>query len=209
MKQLGLTGSIGSGKSTVADRFAALGAEVIDADRLAREATGDPAVLERIAAALGDELVVDGRLDRAKTAALIFADEDARRKLNAIVHPEVRRLSRNRVQVLRDLAEPPPLVVHDVPLLFESGLADVYDATAVVVAPLELRLERVMQRSGLSRADAMERDASQMPPDLKARLATYVIDNGGPLDALDDQVERVWRDLVGADPRRAHRRASR
>ena len=196
MKQLGLTGSIGSGKSTVAARLAARGAVVIDADQLARQATDDPAVLDRIAAALGDDLVVDGRLDRAKTAERVFGDDAAREALNEIVHPEVRRRSEARVRMLANQAEPPPLVVHDVPLLFESGLEDRFDATAVVVAPLELRVQRVVGRSGLTPAQARARDASQMPQDEKARRATYVIDNGGPVEALEPQLERIWRDLV-------------
>lgn len=198
MKQLGLTGSIGSGKSTVAERFAVRGAAVIDADRLARQATEDPAVLERIAAALGEDLVVEGRLDRAKTAVRVFEDASARRALNEIVHPEVRRLSRERVQALADRSTPPPLVVHDIPLLFETGREEAFDATAVVVAPLEVRVVRVMERSGLSREEVLSRDASQMPQERKARLATYVIDNGGSLDALDRQIERIWRELIDA-----------
>ena len=197
MKQLGLTGSIGSGKSTVAARFAERGAAVIDADLLARQATEDPEVLERIAAELGDDLVVDGRLDRAATAERVFGDEAARQALNDIVHPEVRRLSRERVRMLADQADPPPLVVHDVPLLFETGQEDVFDATAVVVAPLELRVQRVVGRSGLTPTQARARDASQMSQDDKARKATYVIDNSGPLEALEGQLDRIWSDLVG------------
>ncbi len=197
MKQLGLTGSIGSGKSTVAERLADRGASVIDADRLARQATEDPAILERIAAALGEDLVQEGRLDRAQTAALVFGDASARRKLNEIVHPEVRRLSRERVQALAARPSPPPLVVHDIPLLFETGREEAFDATAVVVALLEVRVARVMERSELSREEVLRRDAAQMPQDRKARLATYVIDNSGSLEALDSEIERVWNDLVG------------
>lgn len=198
MKQLGMTGSIGSGKSTVAERFAARGAAIIDADQLAREATRDPEVLARIAQELGADLVTDGELDRAKTAQRVFGDEAARETLNAIIHPEVRALSERRVAELRGRADPPPLVVHDIPLLFESGLAGRFDAVAVVVAPLELRLQRVLERSGWSRDDVLARDAAQMPQEEKARRATYVIDNGGPLQALEEQIERVWGDLVGA-----------
>lgn len=200
VKQLGLTGNIGSGKSTVAARLAARGAAVIDADRLARQATEDPAVLARIAAELGEELVADGHLDRARTAERVFGDEDARAKLNQIVHPEVRRLTDERVRMLAAQAEPPPVVVHDVPLLFESGLEHRFDATAVVVAPLELRVQRVVGRSGLTPSQARARDASQMPQDEKARRATWVIDNSGPLDALEPQLDRIWEELVG--PRR-------
>lgn len=196
MKRLGLTGSIGSGKSTVAARFALRGAVVIDADRLARQATEDPAVLERIAATLGEDLVVEGRLDRSRTAERVFGDDDARETLNRIVHPEVRRLTDQRVRMLQEQQNPPPLVVHDVPLLFESGLERGFDATAVVVAPLELRVQRIVGRTGMTPEQARARDAAQMPQDEKARRATYVIDNGGPLEALEPQVDQIWSDLV-------------
>ena len=197
MKRLGLTGNIGSGKSTVAELFAARGAAVIDADRLARDAVEDPEVLAAIAEALGDDLVVDERLDRQRTAERVFEDASARRALELVVHPWVRRASAARLHELSSASRPPQLVVQDIPLLFESGLADRFDATAVVVAPLHVRIERVAARGGMSIADARSRDAAQMPQDTKARLATYVIDNGGPRSALDSQVERIWRELAG------------
>lgn len=196
VKELGLTGNIGSGKSTVAERLTERGAAVIDADALARRVTGDPAVLERIADALGADLVVDGRLDRARTAERVFADAEARGRLEAIVHPAVRRASAERVRELRQRTDPPELVVHDVPLLFENGLEDRFDATAVVVAPLRVRLMRVAERGGITVEDARRRDAAQMPQEEKARRATYVIDNGGPREALEAQLDRIWRDLV-------------
>jgi dephospho-CoA kinase len=198
VKELGLTGNIGSGKSTVAERLASRGAAVIDADALARRATEDPEVLERIAAALGDDLVVEGRLDRARTAERVFADERARRALEAIVHPAVRRAVEERVRDLRQRADPPPLVVHDVPLLFENDMENRFDATAVVVAPLHVRIERVVDRGGITAEDARQRDAAQLPQEEKARQATYVIDNAGSPDALDAQLDRLWRDLVDA-----------
>ena len=196
MKQLGLTGNIGSGKSTVASLFGARGAAVIDADRLAREATEDAAVLTAVADALGDELVVDGQLDRRATAVRVFMDDAARRKLYAIVHPWVRRASERRVRELAAGANPPELIVHDVPLLFENGLGDRFDATAVVVAPLEVRVRRVVDRGGIGPHDARRRDAAQMPQEDKARLATWVIDNTGAAAALEAQVERIWRELT-------------
>ena len=196
MKQLGLTGNIGSGKSTVASLFAARGAAVVDADQLARQATDDAAVLSAVADALGDDLVVNGQLDRRKTATRVFADEGARRALNAIVHPWVRRASDERVRELAAGDEPPELIVHDVPLLFESGLGDRFDATVVVVAPLEVRVRRIVDRGGIRADDARRRDAAQMPQESKARLATWVIDNSGPADALAPQVDRIWRELT-------------
>ena len=123
---------------------------------------------------------------------------ERRRALEAIVHPEVRKASEARVRQLRERDDPPPLVVHDVPLLFENGMEDRFDATAVVVAPLRLRVDRVVERSGISAEDVRRRDAAQMPQAAKARRATYVIDNGGTRDALEPQLDRIWRDLVGA-----------
>lgn len=193
--RVGLTGNIGSGKSSVARMLADRGAAVIDADALAREATEDPAVLHAIAAALGDELVVDGRLDRAATARRVFGDEDARRRLNAIVHPWVRRRAAERVAALEARPVPPEVIVQDVPLLYESGLEDGFDAVVVVRAALASRAARVAQRSGWSTDEVRARDAAQLPLDAKVARADYVVDNDGPPEALAGQVDRLWRQL--------------
>ena len=179
--QIGLTGNIGSGKSTVAHLFGARGAAVIDADALARRAGEDPEVLRRIAADLGDA--------------------DALRRLNAIIHPWVARARQERTRALQTAVPPPPLIVHDIPLLFEVGLEDAFDAVVVVVAPLEQRIARVAARSGLSPDEVRARDAAQLPLELKAARADHVIDNGGDVAALAPQLERLWRALVhGAPP---------
>jgi dephospho-CoA kinase len=190
--RVGLTGAMGAGKSSVARRLAALGARVIDADVLARAATADPAVLARIAVEIGADLVVDGRLDRAATAARVFADARARRALEAIVHPWVRARAAAAEAAARTESPPPPVVVHDVPLLFETGLDAAMDATVVVAAPFAQRAARLAARSGLGEAAVRARDAAQWDPDEKARRATFVIDNGGAEEDLDAAVARLW-----------------
>lgn len=193
---VGLTGSIGAGKSSVARLLAARGALVIDADALARQATEDPQVLAAIGAQLGAHLIVDGRLDRRAAAAAVFDDPAARAVLNGIVHPWV---ARRRLQLQEQAAAsqaPPPLIVNDVPLLFEVGLDRAVDVTLLVTAPLQVRLARVAARSGLAEAEVRARDASQMPQDEKARRADYVIDNGGDQAALEKEVARLWPELL-------------
>jgi dephospho-CoA kinase len=196
--QIGLTGNIGSGKSTVARHLAELGAAVIDADVLARAATDDPQVLAAIAAELGAELVVDGRLDRAATAARVFGDDGALERLNAIVHPWVGREREARVAALLAADDPPPLIVHDVPLLYEVGLDGAFDAVVVVDAPLEVRVARVVARSGLSPDEVRARDAAQMPLAEKVARADHVLDNGGGVASLSERVRALWPGLIGA-----------
>lgn len=194
--RLGLTGNIGSGKSSVARLLERRGALVIDADRLAREATDDPEVVQGIAARLGRDLVVEGRLDRAATAARVFADPTALAELNAVVHPWVgaRRLQLEE-EALRS-SRPPDVIVHDVPLLYETGLDEDVDEVVVVTAPLDTRVARVVARSGLSAAEVRARDAAQMRLEEKAARADHVIDNSGDEAALERQVARLWAELL-------------
>ena len=192
--RVGLTGSMGSGKSTVAAALARRGAAVIDADVLARQATDDPMVLARIARELGAELVVAGRLDRAATARKVFADAAARRALEVIVHPWVRSAAAAQEAALLARAQRPPMVVHDVPLLFESGLDAAMDATVVVCAPLAVREARVAARGGEA-ASVSARDAAQLAPSEKARRADFVVDNDADEVALEQQVAALWTAL--------------
>jgi dephospho-CoA kinase len=194
--RIGLTGSVGAGKSSVARRLAERGALVIDADALARRATEDPEVLARIAAELGPGLVVDGRLDRAATARRVFGDPGARRRLEAIVHPWVRSAGAAAEAAAMAAATPPPVIVHDVPLLFENGLDAGMDATVVVDAPFAARAARLAARSGMDEAAVRARDAAQWGPAEKARRATFVIDNGGDEEALDAAVAELWPRLL-------------
>lgn len=194
--RVGLTGNIGSGKSTAARLLEGKGAEVIDADALAREATEDPAVLAAIAERLGRELVEGGKLNRAKVAARVFADPEAREVLNGIVHPWVRR---RRDELLRELAaraEPPAVVVLDIPLLFEVGLERECDAVIVVTADLPTRVARVQARSSLSADEIRARDAAQLPLERKAERADFVLDNSGSFEDLSRQVDALWPKLL-------------
>ncbi len=194
--RVGLTGNIGSGKSTAARLLKAKGAEVIDADALAREATEDPEVLAAIAEQLGSELVEGGKLDRAKVAARVFADPAARGVLNAIVHPWVRRRRDELLGELEARAEPPAVVVLDIPLLFEVGLERECDVVIVVTADLDARVARVQARSSLSANEIRARDASQLPLKSKAERADFVLDNSGSFEDLSRQVDALWSRLL-------------
>lgn len=193
---IGLTGNIGSGKSTVAALFARHGAAVIDADALAREATEAPEILLEIAEVFGSDLVARGVLDRARLAEIVFADSEARARLGAIVHPWVARSREAEVARLAGRKPPPKVIVHDVPLLFEAGLAEAMDKTVVVDAPLGLRVARVVARSGLTEAEVRSRDAAQLPLAEKVARADFVIDSSGGLELLAAQVADLWLRLL-------------
>lgn len=198
MRLIGLTGSIGSGKSTVSRLLRARGIPVLEADEVAREVSDDPRVLEDVRQELGPGLVIDGRLDRAAVASLVFADPAARARLNAIVHPRVRaEMARRTAQLAQAGA---PTVVQDIPLLFESGLESMFDAILVVDAPLELRVRRVVERVGLDEPAVRARDAAQMPAHEKRRRATVVLDNDGTIDDLDSQLQSAL-EIIGRKER--------
>ena len=175
----GLTGGIGSGKSTVATHLRARGVPVIDADVLAREvvAKGSEGLAEIVATFGAEVLAEDGELDRPKLAARVFGDEDARRKLNAITHPRVRDLALARVAEHGAAGE--PLVCYEVPLLVETGLADALRPLVVVSVSEATQIARTMARDGMTEAEARARIAAQMPLAEKEKLADYVIDNSG------------------------------
>lgn len=199
--RVGVTGNIGSGKSAVTERLAAKGAAVIDADALAKQATSEPEVLARIAEILGEHLVTDGQLNRQATAALVFDDPEARARLNSIIHPWVARARDAQEQALKQAANPPKVIVHDIPLLFETDQQDDFDVLVVVTAALEQRITRVRERSQLSDKAIRARDAAQMPLADKvayadARADVVVIDNSADLAALDRQVDDLWDELT-------------
>ena len=195
-RRIGLTGNIGSGKSTVARMLVTKGAALIDADALAREATQDPEVLAQIAEALGDNLIQEGALDRQKTAERVFGDGEARGTLNGIIHPWVRRESEARARELESADPPPPVILMDIPLLYENGLERGLDAVIVVDTPLDVRVQRVQERSGLSEQKVRARDAAQMPLNQKVERADYVVDNSRKEEALGPQLERLWLQLI-------------
>ena len=179
MRVIGLTGNIAAGKSAVADRLAALGAPIVDADRLAREAVapGSPA-LRAIAQRFGPSVMAaDGTLDRTAMRQLAFSDERARLDLNAIVHPDVERLRRE--VIAQHAALGPSLVICDIPLLFEAGLETTVNSIVLVDAPVNLRRERLIRDRGLTVAEADAMIAAQMPAEAKRPRAQYIIDNTG------------------------------
>jgi len=190
--RVGLTGGIGSGKSEVARLFAGFGALVIDADALARAALapGSPG-LARVAVRWPMALDSSGQLDRAALASIVFRDGGARDELNAIVHPEVRRLGAE----LEATAGADQIVVHDVPLLFEAGFYRLCDATVVVVAEKATRVGRVVARNGLSPEEVERRMSAQIDPERARELADYTIDNDGTIAALAESAAGVFDDL--------------
>lgn len=193
--RVGLTGGVASGKSTVAGLLGELGAVVIDADVLAREAVAaGTAGLEAVVAEFGSGLLgPDGELDRPAMARLVFGDDDARRRLEAIVHP----LVFERIQVLEAQASADALVVHDIPLLAESGRADTFDAVIVVDAPRETQLERMLALRGWTHEDAAARIAAQATREDRLAIATHVIDNAGTPEELRARVREVYAELTG------------
>ncbi len=190
-----LTGGIGAGKSTVAERFRARGALVIDADRIAREVVepGTPA-LDAIVDRFGPGVLnAEGRLDRAALAGIVFGDEVARRDLEAITHPAINAEIRRRASA----APLDAVVICDVPLMGEArarGSERTYDEVIVVEAPREARLARLEAR-GMERVDALARMDAQVSDEERRTRATWVISNDGDLDAVDAQVEEIWTEL--------------
>ncbi len=193
MLRIGLTGGIGSGKSTVAGLLAARGALVVDADRIAREVV-EPGTggLAAVVDAFGPGvLTADGALDRAALASIVFSDPEARARLDAIVHPLVRA----RAEEVVAQAPPHAVVVQDVPLLVETGQAGRYDLVLVVEADLETRVARLVRR-GLDEEDARARIAAQATDQQRRAVADVVLDNSGDPEALAAQVERFWAERV-------------
>ncbi len=187
-KQLGLTGNIGSGKSTVANLLKDMGATVIDADELAKAATKDPQVLKQIQAKLGQEFVRDNKLDRFATAQKVFNDQGALKTLNSIIHPWIGKKRKEIVEKLNASKTPPKIIIHDIPLLYENGMEKDFDAVIVVYASLGARIKRVVARSSLTIEEAQLRDSKQMSLEEKVRRADIVIDNEGDLEALKREV---------------------
>jgi dephospho-CoA kinase len=191
--RVGLTGGVASGKSTVSAILAELGAVVIDADVLAREVVapgteGLAAVVEEFGP---DVLGPDGGIDRPRLGALVFADPERRRALESIIHPRVRA----RAAEIEAAAPVGAVVVHDIPLLAETGQAASFDAVVVVDVPVEMQVDRMVRIRGMSEADARARIAAQADRDARLAVATYVVENTGSLDGLRARVEEVYRTI--------------
>ncbi|MGO8958321.1 MAG: dephospho-CoA kinase [Streptosporangiaceae bacterium] len=193
MFKVGLTGGIGAGKSEVSRRLAAQGAIVIDADLIAREvvAPGTDGLAE-VVSAFGTALLgPDGALDRAALGDIVFADAEKLARLNSIVHPLVGA----RMRALEDAAGPSSIVVHDVPLIAENGLASAYDLVVVVDVPPRIQLDRLVRLRGMSREQAQARMAAQAGREQRLAIAGIVVDNSGSLAELDRQVGELWAEL--------------
>jgi dephospho-CoA kinase len=190
---IGLTGGIGSGKTTVSDLLGEWGAVIIDADVIAREvvAPGTPG-LAALAEAFGSQVIgADGGLDRERMAAIAFADAEARARLNGVVHPLVRARSAELTQA----APPGSVVVQAIPLLAETAQAKVFDLVVVVDVEPEVALDRLVQSRGMTREDAAARMAAQATREQRLALADVVLDNSGDLPQLEEQVAELWREL--------------
>ena len=196
MLRVGLTGGIGSGKSAVSERLAARGAVIIDADKAARAVVepGTPG-LARVAETFGPGVLrEDGSLDRPKLAEIVFADEAARTKLNAIVHPLVHDYMRAAEQAAVAAAGDNAVIIHDVPLLAEGGRGSEFDLVIVVDVPPEIQVERLAAR-GMPEEQARARMAAQATREQRLAVADIVIDNSGTLADLDRRVSEVWTEL--------------
>jgi dephospho-CoA kinase len=192
--KVGLTGGIGSGKSTVAAMFVARGATLVDADAIARELTepGEPA-LHALVEEFGPEIIaVDGTLRRAELARIAFSDPTATARLNAVMHPLIRAESQRRLEA----AEGAEIVLYDMPLLVESKQDRIVDIVVVVDVPEEMQVDRAVNGRGLDEADVRRRMEVQATRAQRLSMAHYTIDNSGTLASTEHQVEQVWDSLV-------------
>jgi len=193
---VGLTGNIACGKSSVAEGLRALGAAIVDADEVARAVVepGSPG-LEAVVAEFGDEVLSeDGTLDRGRLGAQVFGDDDARAKLNALLHPRIAVESGQRIGDLQDSGA--PYIVYEAALLVENGTHRAFSALVVVTLEEELQVSRLMARDGSTREEALARIHAQMPQAEKAAVADHVIENGGDFEALSERVGEVHAALL-------------
>jgi dephospho-CoA kinase len=191
--RVGLTGGIGAGKSAVAAVLAERGAFIIDTDAIAREVVAPNSDGLREIARIWPQAVRGGALDRAALADIVFADPPARERLNALLHPHIRRLALER----EVHARPGQIVVHIVPLLFETGYDRLVDKSVLVIAPLEQRIARVVERDKLDEARVRSRMAAQIHPERAREAADFIIENDGNLDHLRERAEAVYDGLRG------------
>jgi dephospho-CoA kinase len=196
VKLVGLTGGVGSGKSTVADMLRELGASVVDADEAAHAVyePGSPG-FDAVVREFGDQYVAGGRIDRSRLGELVFNDDDARRRLNSIVHPLVRDwMALRTAEAAERGAE---VVVQDVPLLFENGLERLFTTVVLAYVPEEVQIERLVSGRGFTPERAQAMIAAQMPIENKRGLAHHVINNSGTREETLTQVRAIWKQLTG------------
>jgi dephospho-CoA kinase len=189
--RVGLTGGIGAGKSQVAAFFAELGAFIVDTDAIAREVVAPQSDGLLQIARVWPQVVRNGVLDRAALAEIVFSDPTARERLNALLHPHIRRRAMER----EARAKPGQIIVHVVPLLFETGYDRLVDKSVLVVAPLEQRIARVVERDRIDEARVRARIATQMPPEEAHPRADFLIENDGNLGRLKKRVREVYEAL--------------
>lgn len=194
MRIIGLTGGIGSGKTTVAERLRQKGAFIVDADKVAREVVepGQPALAE-LAEAFDGVITAEGVLDRAELARQAFATPEATQQLNNITHPRIRERTDELFATARE--EGREVVVYDMPLLIENGETETVDTVLVVDTPDEIRVSRLVDSRGLDEDDARRRIAAQIDRDTRLAAADVVLDNSGDVEALIDQVDRFWEQV--------------
>ncbi|MBO8171842.1 MAG: dephospho-CoA kinase [Bacillaceae bacterium] len=193
---IGLTGGIACGKSTVVSMLEKKGACIIDADKLAREVVEPGEIaLDEIRERFGDDVIKpDGQLDRPKLGQIVFSDPQARQDLNRIVHPRVHERMQERLEQARQ--KNCPLIIVDIPLLFENNRQNEFEKVIVVYARPDIQLARLMERDKLSKNDALNRIHSQMPVDEKKKRADFVIDNSGSLEETKKQVDELYKQLT-------------
>jgi dephospho-CoA kinase len=196
MKLVGLTGGVGSGKSTVAEMMRELGAEVVDADEATHAVyePGNPG-FDAVVREFGDAYIDGGRIDRSRLGELVFRDDDARRRLNSIVHPLVRDWMAQRTAEAAERGV--EVVVQDVPLLFENGLERLFSTVVLVYVPEEVQIERLVSGRGFTPERARAMIGAQMPIENKRGLAHHVINNTGTREETQAQVKAVWKQLAG------------
>lgn len=190
---IGLTGGIATGKSTVSDMLVEKGAILLDADQIAREVVlpGSP-VLDKVFERFGQAVRnADGSLDRKKLGEIVFADREARKELEGILHPAIREIMKERMSRAQ-LEHPERLVVADVPLLFESGLEHLYEEVLLVYVPEAIQIRRLMARDGINEEQARLRIQAQLPIEDKKARADIVIDNSGTLENTRKQIDQFW-----------------
>ncbi len=191
---IGLTGSLGTGKSTVARMFAKCGAKILDADVIARrQLYRGKKSSQRVVRIFGKDILTRGRIDRKKLAEIVFNDVKRLRELENIIHPEIRR---EIIQKLKQYKRAKKTIVMDVPLLFEAGLDVFADQTMVVKAKKNIQIERAMKHLGMTKTEVLKRIKAQMSLREKIRRADVVIDNSGNLIQIKKQVQKIWEKIL-------------